>query len=173
MVAPAVQLRDRISSPASLGLLVWLAVLIIDQTSKFLIYGFLKQQGNSLEITSFFNLVSAWNTGVSFSLFANGGEIGRWILISITGLVSLGLVYALLCTHSRVTAIAFGLILGGAVGNLLDRLRFGAVYDFLDFHWSGWHWPAFNAADTGIFVGAALLLIFGGALTSDTSTSKS
>jgi signal peptidase II len=100
-----------------------------------------------------------WNTGVSFGLFASDGVLGRWLLPAFAAVVVVGLLVWLWRTESRWTGIALGLIMGGAVGNLVDRVRYGAVADFLDLHLAGYHWPAFNAADTGITVGAAMLVL--------------
>ncbi len=113
------------------------------------------------EITPFFDLVLAWNRGISFSLFRTESAAGPWILAGLSGVIALGLVIWLARTDRRLTAIAVGMVLGGALGNIVDRIRFGAVVDFLYFHWNDWYFPAFNLADTAITTGVALLVIDG------------
>lgn len=109
-------------------------------------------------ITDFFNLVMVWNRGVSFGLFAGDSDAMRWILTALALSISAGLVVWLARTPSRFVAVSVGLILGGAIGNAVDRMRFGAVADFIDLHVGGWHWPAFNLADSAITVGVVLLI---------------
>jgi signal peptidase II len=112
----------------------------------------------SVELLPFFNLTMVWNEGVSFGMFQGSGI---WILsglaLLIAGLFSVWLLRA----KGWVQAIALGMVIGGAIGNVIDRFRFGAVADFFDFHVMGWHYPAFNVADCGIVVGIALLLFDG------------
>jgi signal peptidase II len=110
-----------------------------------------------------FSLVSAWNTGVSFSMLRNAGP---WLLSGGAILVSVGLLAWLTRIETLLTAMGIGCVAGGALGNVIDRLRAGAVFDFLDFYirqadGREWHWPAFNLADSGITVGVVLLLIDG------------
>ena len=110
-------------------------------------------------VTDFFNLVFTWNPGTSFSLFRALGESAPIILVVFTGIV-IGLISRYLFTRAKsYERIPLALIVGGALGNLLDRIRFGAVIDFLDFHIGGWHWPAFNVADICIVVGVGLYLL--------------
>ena len=106
-----------------------------------------------------FDLTMVWNRGVTFGLLATNDPAGRWLLILLTGAVTAGLLVWLVRVQGRIQAAALGLIIGGALGNLVDRLRHGAVTDFLDFHVQGYHWPAFNLADGGIVLGVALLLM--------------
>ena len=112
-------------------------------------------------ITSFFNLVFTWNPGTSFSLFRSLGESAPMIIVVMTGFV-IGYLghYLLFRATDTIQKNALALIIGGALGNLIDRVRFGAVIDFLDFHIGGLHWPAFNVADICITVGVGLY-IFG------------
>lgn len=140
------------------GLAVAIAILIADQITKQLALTYLSG-GPSVEVTSFFNLVLVWNTGVSFGMFQSGGDTGRWILIALACAISLVLVVLLAREQRSLTRLAYWLVLAGAVGNVIDRLRFGAVVDFLDFHAGGYHWPAFNIADSAIVIGAGLLLL--------------
>ena len=118
--------------------------------------------GERLEVTSFFNMVLVYNKGAAFSLLSNAPGWQTPLLIGFA-LVAIGIVGTLLVRSPgrRLLCSGLALILGGALGNLIDRLRFGSVVDFLDFHALGWHWPAFNVADSGISVGAVLLILEG------------
>lgn len=149
------------------GLGVVLAVILLDQVSKgLMLYGvfgfdFPAIAGDwhpPIAVTGFFNLVTVWNMGVSFGMFAADSPIVRWVLIAIALAISAILVVWLSRTPSVFVASALGLIVGGAVGNVIDRIMYGAVADFLDFHVWGYHWPAFNVADSTIMIGVALLL---------------
>ena len=139
-----------------LGLAALVAAL--DQLSKWIIVAHVMNPPVQIEVTSFFNLVLAHNRGVSFGMFAAGSELGKWILVGLALMISGFLVRWLFQSSSPFSIIALGLILGGAVGNVIDRVLVGAVVDFLDFHAFGTHWPAFNVADTTIFLGAAGLI---------------
>ena len=110
-----------------------------------------------VEITSFLNFVMVWNEGISFGLFANDNAYQAVILSAISALICIGLIIWLVFTPSFGMAMSIGVIVGGALGNVLDRLRFGAVADFIDFHIMGWHYPSFNIADTAIVLGIAYL----------------
>ena len=142
-----------------LGLSVAVAVIILDQLSKYWIQSHVMADAPVIALTSFFNLVTAWNTGVSFSMFNDGGKFG----IAALSILALVIVWLLLCWLRRednpLMQTALGFIIGGAVGNVIDRIRLGAVFDFLDFHLAGQHWPAFNAADSFICVGAMIIII--------------
>lgn len=118
------------------------------------LYGF-----TSIEITPFFNIVMVWNKGISFGLFNDFGDIGPVILSSVAVLMSIAFAVWIIQTRSILHQCALALIIGGAIGNVIDRVRFGAVIDFLDVHAAGYHWPAFNLADSLIFIGVALLII--------------
>ena len=113
----------------------------------------------SVVVTSFFNLVLVMNPGASFSFLADAGGWQRWFFVILALVISAWLV-VLIRHHARerLMPAALALVLGGALGNVVDRIRFGAVVDFLDFHFAGWHWPAFNVADSAITVGVILLL---------------
>ncbi len=148
----------------ALGLALGLAVvvLVLDQASKWAILTQVMQPPQVLAVTGFFNLVLTYNTGVSFGLF--GGAAAAWKPWALSGLalaVSVGLLYWLARQPERLLALAVGAIVGGALGNALDRLRQPGVVDFLDFHLAGWHWPAFNLADSAIFLGVAILIFDG------------
>lgn len=142
-----------------LGLVIAGAVVALDQVTKWWILTRTMQPPRVQEITEFFNLVLVWNRGISFGLLGDGGPSQAWLLAAFGTLVAGGL---LIWLHrgdlTRMAGMGVSLIVGGALGNVVDRLRFGAVVDFLDFHMAGWHWPAFNVADAAITVGVILLL---------------
>jgi signal peptidase II len=114
--------------------------------------------GESVSVSSFFNWVHLWNTGAAFSLFANAGGWQRYFFIGIAVVISIFLIKLISENRHKGEAIAYSLILGGAMGNLIDRLFRGYVVDYLDFYWQDWHWPAFNLADIAIFLGALLFV---------------
>lgn len=135
-----------------------LAVIVLDQLTKLWIVSVF-QFGDSLPLLRFFNLVHAHNSGAAFSFLAGEGGWQRFFFIGIAFAASLLIVH-LLRKHAQERGFCFALslILGGALGNLIDRVRFGYVIDFLDFYYAGYHFPAFNVADSAITVGAALLI---------------
>lgn len=139
-----------------LGLPLTLLSFLFDQATKWWILNHVMEPPRVIPVTGFFNLVLGFNTGVSFGLF---GEAPAWLLMAFILPMVAGLLVWMTRTDSRLTAIALGLVVGGALGNLLDRLRHGAVTDFLDFYVGAYHWPAFNFADVAIVSGVALLLI--------------
>ncbi|PLY15422.1 MAG: signal peptidase II [Sedimenticola sp.] len=141
---------------------LWLSVLVVglDQVSKQLVESSLLVY-ETIPIMPYFNLTLAYNEGAAFSFLSDQGGWQRWLFATLAAGVSLLLVVWLskLQRHEKWVAIAFALIIGGAIGNLIDRLLFGHVIDFLDFYYAGWHWPAFNLADSAISVGVALMLL--------------
>lgn len=141
-----------------IGLTVAAVVAGLDQLSKMLVYGYLAETAPLVPVTPFFNLVSAWNTGVSFSMFNNLGGMGVYILSAFSLMVAGFLIWWLSREQGRLMQVALGMVIGGALGNVIDRLRMGAVFDFLDFYCSGYHWPAFNLADSFICIGALLIV---------------
>ncbi len=142
-----------------LGLSVAALVLAADQLSKYLVLNFILENRSMIIYTSYFNLVRAWNTGVSFSMFNDWGMWGVVLLSLLAFGIILFLLLWLRKEQSRVLQVALGLIIGGAVGNVIDRIRLGAVFDFLDFHIGEQHWPAFNVADSFICIGAGIIII--------------
>ena len=134
-------------------------IVLFDQASKWWIVEVVMNPPHAIEVTSFFNIVLAHNRGVSFGLFAAGSDTGKWVLVGVALLISAFLVRWLWQSSHGLTATALGLIIGGAIGNVIDRVLLGAVVDFLDFHALGYHWPAFNIADTAIFIGAAGIIL--------------
>lgn len=136
-----------------------LLILVADQVTKTLILDSYRL-GDATVITSFFNIVRAHNTGAAFSFLAQAGGWQRWMFTGFGVLAALFIVWQLRAhPGQKLFSFALASILGGAVGNVVDRMMHGYVVDFLDFHMAGWHFPAFNVADAGISVGAALLII--------------
>jgi signal peptidase II len=133
-------------------------VAVADQLVKWWAMETLIAAPRGIEVLPVFNLVLVWNRGISFGMFG-GGALPPWLLAAFAGAVAIAMGVWLMRAEGRWLALALGLIIGGAVGNIVDRLRFGAVADFLDFHIGAYHWPAFNLADASITVGVALLLI--------------
>ncbi len=150
-------------------LLKWLRlsalVLFLDQATKILAEYQLELY-QRVEVLPFMNLTLMQNHGAAFSFLADAGGWQRWFFVILTLVITVFLLRWLraLQPEERLLAIALSLIIGGAIGNLIDRVQYGYVIDFLDFHAMGWHWPAFNIADSAIFIGAAILIwdsIFG------------
>lgn len=155
-------IANRSRSHTLFGLIVAVAVVALDQLSKWWILDTVMQPiPHVIEVTPFFNLVLVWNYGVSFGTFASGASYMPYVLSGIAAVITVSLILWLRQAERRLIALAIGFIIGGAVGNVVDRLRFGAVADFLDFHIDSWHFWAFNVADAGISVGVVLLLIDG------------
>jgi len=138
-----------------LGLLLAGCVLIADQATKVMVLAWLEQP---VAVTPFLNLVLVWNRGVSFGMLSSLGAGVSWVLSGLALAVVVGLLIWLKRSTHPLTASGLGLVIGGALGNVIDRIRFGAVVDFVDVHVAGWHWPAFNVADAAICIGAAALL---------------
>ncbi|MCG8546043.1 MAG: signal peptidase II [Alphaproteobacteria bacterium] len=150
------------------GLGLAAVIVVLDQLTKAWVVSALDSPGcgegaenfyRGTKVTDFFNIVVVCNRGISFGLFNEASAWGPIILIGIAVAISVFLVFWLRQAQIQLVAAAIGLILGGAIGNVIDRIRYGAVVDFLDFHAYGFHWPAFNVADSAITVGVALVLI--------------
>ncbi|MBU1214284.1 MAG: lipoprotein signal peptidase [Gammaproteobacteria bacterium] len=139
-------------------LLLAAVVIVLDQTSKAAIISHFVY-GEALAVTSFFNLVLAHNTGAAFSFLSDAGGLQRWLFSIIAIVASVWIVWLLRKHQSeKLFSFALAFILGGALGNLIDRIAYGYVVDFLDFHGAGYHFAAFNVADAAITCGAALLI---------------
>ncbi len=141
-----------------LGLLVAAVVVIADRMVKWWAIDALADTPYGVEILPFFNLVLVENRGISFGMFG-GGTLPPLLLAAVALAVTLALVIWLRLVETRLLAAAIGLVIGGALGNVIDRFRYGAVVDFLDLHWDDFHWPAFNLADAAISVGVVVLLM--------------
>jgi signal peptidase II len=155
--------KNKIAFQSGSGVWLWLGIalitLLLDQLTKIAVVGAF-QLGETLPLASFFNLVRVHNPGAAFSFLADAGGWQRWFFTGVGLVASLVMIY-LLRMHSgqRLFCLSLSLILGGAVGNVIDRVLYSHVIDFLDFHYAGWHFPAFNVADSAISVGAVLLIL--------------
>ena len=145
------------------GLATAIAVVVLDQLSKTAVREYFAGHpaGEHEHITSFLNIVLIHNRGMSFGLFNGGGGLNAPLFLLVAAAIVTVLIYWLSRVGSPLLATAIGLIIGGAIGNVVDRVRLGAVVDFLDFHVGRWHWPAFNVADSAICVGVAVMLLDG------------
>ncbi len=139
--------------------LVVLAAVLVDQVSKWAILALVMQPPRIIPITPFFNLTLGFNTGVSFGIGRDFFNAYPIVLALFKVTVASGLIVWAVLTESRLERLGLSLIAGGALGNAIDRWLQGAVTDFLDAHWNGWHWPTFNMADVAITVGVALILL--------------
>jgi signal peptidase II len=145
------------------SMLGWLGlafiIVLIDQFTKVLVVGYY-HLGDSSYVTGFFNVVRAHNTGAAFSFLADASGWQRWFFTGL-GVVAVAVIIWMLKSHAgqRLFSFAMACVLGGAVGNVIDRLLHGYVVDFLDFHSHGYHFPAFNVADSAITIGAACLIL--------------
>jgi signal peptidase II len=134
------------------------AIVVADQLAKYAAVQFLAV-GKAVAVTPFFNLVLVYNSGAAFSILSDAAGWQRALFIAIALIASAWIVWLLRkYPHQRLFALALSLVLAGAVGNVIDRIVVGAVIDFLDFHALGYHWPAFNVADSAVTCGAALLV---------------
>lgn len=140
------------------GIIIAIITILADQLNKWHLIEIVQVSRNPIEVTPFFNLVMVWNPGISFGMFQYLEH--AQIIFSIISLLIVGLIlFWLKSTKEPIQAVSLGLIIGGAIGNVIDRIRFGAVADFFDFHIAGYHWPAFNIADIAVFLGAVTLCI--------------
>jgi signal peptidase II len=145
------------------GLATAVVVVVLDQLSKAAVLAFFAERafGDPETVTSFFNLALTFNRGISFGLFNTGAGANALVFAFAAAAIVAVLIFWLSRVSSPFLAVAIGLIIGGAVGNVIDRLRLGAVVDFLDFHLGALHWPAFNIADSAICIGVAAMLLDG------------
>ena len=138
-----------------------LVISIIDQISKQVILVYVFNPPRIIEICPFFNIVPVLNTGVSFGFFSSSSQLGRWLLVIISVIVVLALCIWLIRTSYALIIFGLIIVISGAASNIIDRIIYGAVIDFLDLHIAGFHWPAFNFADSLIVMGVAILLYDG------------
>lgn len=169
------------SSKPVVGFSLALDVLVLDQISKWLLLEYVIRKEiqpnaqpvglwdwlmdapsrfpyTSIELLPFFNLTMVWNEGISFGLFHG---LGIWILVAVSLIITVVFSLWMLRSESWFQTVSLALVIGGAIGNIMDRLRFGAVADFFDFYIGNWHYPAFNVSDCSIVVGIAFLVIDG------------
>ncbi len=151
------------ASNAFLMILIIIVVVAFDQYTKWLVVQKLNQQEYITVVPNFFNIVLTYNKGAAFGLFSGvHNDLIRHLLLGISTMLALGTVIYLLGREylsDMIARSALGMILGGAIGNIIDRIVHGAVVDFLDVYYKDYHWPAFNVADSAIFVGVVILLL--------------
>ena len=137
------------------------AIFIADQLTKWLVTGPLQLQAvRQIYVLPFFNLTWTENRGISLGLLTANGEVGRWLLVGMTAVIAGGIAWWITHEHKRGDQVALGMVLGGALGNILDRVRFGYVVDFCDLHFGDWRpFLVFNVADAAISIGVIILLL--------------
>lgn len=143
-------------------------VLVLDQISKAWVLSVISAAKPSIELTAFLNIVLVWNRGISFGVLNRDSAWQPWLLSGVAILIVTGLLIWVRKVETGMLVVAIGLVSGGAIGNVVDRIRHGAVVDFVDFHVGGWHFATFNVADAAIVTGVALMLfdsLFGGGKT--------
>lgn len=144
-----------------LGMSFAAALILLDQITKYVIVHVVMAPPQVIDVTSFFNIVMVWNRGASFGLFSTQSPWTQVALGSVAVAISIALGVWMLRAGSRWLTLALALVIGGALGNAIDRAVYGAVADFLDFHAYGYHWPSFNVADIAISIGVVMLLFDG------------
>lgn len=145
-----------------IGILAALIGLVTDQASKlWLLFGYAIEQNQPIRVTPFFDIIAVWNYGISYGLFQQNSVLGQWVLLAVTGIALIFLCLWLWRAENRLSALSLGLIIGGAIGNGIDRMAYGAVFDFASFHFQSFSWYIFNAADVWIVAGVIGLLYDG------------
>jgi signal peptidase II len=146
-------------SPARIGYLAAILTFVADQASKlFLLFGFELPMREPVALGPFVNLIVVWNRGISYGLFQQGTDLGRWLLIGLSIIATIGIGVWIGRAAGRVLTLALGLLAGGAVGNAVDRAVYGAVFDFVQLQAGGYSWYVFNVADIAIVAGVIGLL---------------
>jgi signal peptidase II len=147
------------SSPARLGTVLAAGLFVADQISKLWILFWIRLEDTGPWVLApFLEFVMVWNRGISYGLFQQTSDLGRWVLVALSIAASVWLSLWLRRASRRGEAIALGLIIGGALGNVIDRIAYGAVADFVHLHWGDWSWYVFNIADAAIVVGVIALM---------------
>ncbi len=136
-------------------LLIIILVITSDQITKYIAYNNLFLENKIIHINSFLSMRPVWNSGISFGMFQGFGNFGRFTFSIIAIIISCWLIWSSLKVQN-ISSVGYIFIAGGALGNVIDRIIHGKVIDFIDFHYSNWHWPAFNLADSFIFIGVVL-----------------
>ena len=151
--------KSGLSAAAILGFTAAAVTLVLDQASKlYTLFVYSLPVKEPVELGPFVNLIVVWNRGISYGLFQQNGDFGRWVLIAVSILAAIGLSFWIRRAAGRVLAMSLGLIVGGALGNVIDRLAYGAVFDFIQLHLGDWSWYVFNVADAAIVAGVFGLL---------------
>ena len=139
------------------GLIVASAVIILDQATKWWVVTIFMNPPRVVDVWPFFSVVMVWNRGITFGFLGDTPFWGQWAFVGLSLAIVAILLLWLRRAETKWRAAAIGLIIGGALGNVIDRVNYGAVADFLDFHVTGYHWPAFNFADSAITLGVAIM----------------
>ncbi len=151
--------KKGLSVAAVLGFTAALVTLVLDQASKlYTLFVYDLPVKEPVELAPFVKLIMVWNRGISYGLFQQNSDLGRWVLIVVSILAAIGLSFWISRAAGRVLALSLGLIVGGALGNVIDRLAYGAVFDFIQLHIGTWSWYVFNVADAAIVAGVVGLL---------------
>ena len=137
--------------------IILLLTITIDQITKNIIFNLIFVPNNRIDVNSFLSLTPVWNNGISFGMFSDFGHYGRLIFSTLAIFISIWLMWSSI-NMPKISSVGFNFIAGGALGNVLDRVIHGKVIDFIDFHFYGFHWPAFNFADIFIFFGILLYM---------------
>lgn len=146
-------------SPPRLGAAAATLTFAADQASKlYLLFGYDLPAREPVALGPVLNLIVVWNPGISYGLFPQGTELGRWLLVAVSVIAAVAIGWWLRSSRNRVLALALGLLAGGALGNAVDRAVYGAVFDFAQLHWGSWSWYVFNVADVAIVAGVAGLI---------------
>jgi signal peptidase II len=146
-------------SPARVGYLAAILTFVADQASKlFLLFGFELPMREPVALGPFVNLIVVWNRGISYGMFQQGTDLGRWLLVGLSIVATIGIAVWIGRAAGRVLTLALGLLAGGAVGNAVDRAAYGAVFDFVQLQAGGYSWYVFNVADIAIVAGVIGLL---------------
>ena len=141
-------------SSARLGFGAAILTFVADQASKlFLLFGYELPMREPLALGPFMNLIVVWNRGISYGLFQQGTDVGRWLLVALSVVATIGIAVWISRAGSRLLTFALGLLAGGAAGNAVDRAAYGAVFDFVQLHAAGYSWYVFNIADVAIVAG--------------------
>lgn len=143
------------------GLIIAVSVTLVDQVAKWVVLNTVLASQPMVEVLPILNITLVWNRGVSFGFFGFASPWTPIVLSGFAGLVTIFLVAWLRRVNGYLLAIGLGLVIGGAVGNVIDRMHYGAVIDFIDLHAGKYHWPAFNVADSSITIGIIILLFDG------------
>ncbi len=146
-------------SPARIGYLAAILTFVADQASKlYLLYGYELPMREPVALGPFVNLIVVWNRGISYGMFQQGTDLGRWLLVGLSVLATIGIAVWIRKAAGRLLTLALGLLAGGAAGNAVDRAAFGAVFDFVQLHAGAYSWYVFNIADIAIVAGVIGLL---------------
>ena len=153
--------NNKVNAKTGIIILVILLIACLDHATKLAILYYLSFKNYNFEVFPFLNFILVFNPGISFGFLGDGGETQRILLTMFASVVALALTFWAIISDKASIKISLAMIAGGAVGNAIDRVLYGAVVDFIDFHYKNFHWPAFNIADAAITIGVAIVIIDG------------